>query len=286
MKCGVLIFAHNSKDVDYALMAIVAGKLAGNALKVPVSLVTDDSTVSWLKESGSYSIAESIFEHIILIDRPQSVNKRRLADGRDFKMVSFINDTRPLAWDITPYDRTLLIDSDYLIFSDRLNEFWNVEKSVLISTAMNDIRGDRARYLDKNVSETGVHLYWATTVMFTKNAESKVFFDTVKLVQRNYSQYADVYRFNPMQYRNDIAFSIAKHILDGFITDTSQMLPPVLTAIDSDILLDVIGKKLLFLITTPENSEAFLAHSISNTDIHIMNKQSIIRNADKLMGIE
>ena len=39
MTRGILIFAHNNRDVDYALMSIVSGHLAGKYLQVPVSLI-------------------------------------------------------------------------------------------------------------------------------------------------------------------------------------------------------------------------------------------------------
>jgi hypothetical protein len=61
MTCGVLIFAHNNRDVDYALMAMVAGGLAKKNLNVPVSLVTDLSTVEWMQTAGTY---ERATEHI------------------------------------------------------------------------------------------------------------------------------------------------------------------------------------------------------------------------------
>ena len=40
MKKGILIFAHNSRDVDYALMSLVSAKFAKENLQVPVSLVS------------------------------------------------------------------------------------------------------------------------------------------------------------------------------------------------------------------------------------------------------
>ena len=51
MKRGVVIFAHNNRDTDYALMAVIAGGLAKKHLNLPVSLITDKTTVSWMKES-------------------------------------------------------------------------------------------------------------------------------------------------------------------------------------------------------------------------------------------
>jgi hypothetical protein len=279
------MFAHNSREVDYALLAVISGGLAKKHLEIPLTLVTDMSTIAWMKESQIWDNANSVFEKIITIERPAITNTRRLNDGTDSKTVPFINSDRASAWDLTPYDRTLLLDCDYLIFSDVLNNYWDMEDSLLISKAMNDIRGDRIGFLDKNVSETGVHLFWATNVIFTKNQESKTFFDMVKYIRDNYDQYSDIYRFDPRQYRNDISFSVAKHFLDGFETNFTNALPPLLTVVDKDMLVDVNDNTLLFLIADPLRENKFVACSIKNQDVHVMNKQSIVRNKDKLLEL-
>jgi hypothetical protein len=282
MNCGVLIFAHNSRDVDYALMSIVAGSLAKQHLNVPVSLVTDKSTIDWLKESNQYSKAESLFDQIILVDRPNTDNSRRLNDGDESKTVPFINANRSSAWDLTPYDRTLLIDSDYLIFSDTLSEYWNYDSSFMISSAMNDVRGDRKGVLDSWVSDEGIPLYWATTIMFTKNQESKLYFDLVKSIKQNYQTFAEIYRFDSRIYRNDIAFSIAKHIIEGFVTTQTQNLPPILTAQDKDLITVVCKSGLTMLIRDTLSSNMILGN-FSNRDIHVMNKQAIVRSVNDLL---
>lgn len=284
MKKGVLLFAHNSREIDYARMSIISGSLAKHYLGLPVSLVTDASTISWMQTSDCYDKAIDVFDKIIEADTVEYSNYRRLHDGPMPSLVPFINFDRSMAYDYTPYEQTLLIDTDFLIFSNRLNEFWDSSDTVLISSAMQDICDkSRAGYQDRYVSDTGVHLYWATTVMFTKNEYSKIFFDLVKHIKENYNIYSDLYSFfNVTQYRNDIAFSIAKHILDGFSTDTSSTLPPIVTTIDKDILYEVKKDLLVFLIT-PKNDSAYVLASSKGVDIHVMNKQSIIRNYDKLM---
>lgn len=285
MKNGILIFAHNSKDIDYVLMSLISGGLAKKYLNVPVSLVTDISTIDWMKTSNIYNKALKIFENIIEIESPKSVNKRKLHDGIDANMVSFINDSRIMAYDLTPYDKTLLIDSDFLIFSNALNEYWMSEE-VLISREMKDLYDkSRAGQHDLYVSDTGVHLYWATTVMFTKNETGKRFFDLLKFVKDHYQYYGDLFRFSTNQYRNDISFSVTKHILDGFETDTNQTLPPVLTTLDRDILHSVNSNGKLTFLLNGNMDLNFCAATISNTDIHIMNKQSIIRNAKSLLEL-
>lgn len=287
MKTGALLFAHNSRDIDYALIALISGGLAKKHLNIPVTLVSDESTVEWMKQSGIYEIANTVFESIVVVEKPVSNNSRRLYDGAEnTKIVPFTNANRADAWNLTPYERTLLIDCDYFIFSDRLSEYLQVDADVLISSAINDIVGTtRVGYHDKYVSDTGVHLYWATTVIFTKNSQSRSFFDMVNYVKENYEYYADLFRFDPRQYRNDISFSVAKHILDGFETTNQSSLPPVLTAIDKDILHSVgTDGKLTLLVSSTLGSD-YCAASFRNCDIHIMNKQSVVRNAKALLEL-
>ena len=281
MKQGILIFAHNNGDLDYVLMAAISGKLANKHLKKPVTLVTDNDSLSSTSYNGELS---DIFEYIILVDRPDVNNVRHLRDGTDSSMMPFINSNRATAWYLTPYDRTLLIDTDFLIFSDHLNNYWGVD-DLLINSSINDISTtDRLGYTDYYVSETSVPLLWATTVMFTKNKESKLFFDLVTYVGENYQSYRDLYRFDSKLYRNDISFTIAYHILHGHNIDNVRLLPPVLTAVDKDILCDVSDAGKLTLLISSIDSK-FTATTINNIDIHIMNKKSILRQSTALLRI-
>jgi hypothetical protein len=209
-----------------------------------------------------------------------------LNDGANGEVVPFVNTNRASVWDLTPYDRTLLLDSDFLIFSDKLNEYWDVDEDILIADAMNDVYDQsRVGYHDRYVSDTGIHLYWATTVMFTKNQRAKSFFDLVEFIRVNYQYYGDLFRFDTRQYRNDIAFSVAKHIIDGFETDTAMTLPSLLTILDRDILQSVDENGKLTFLVTPMADSNYCAIAMKNTDLHIMNKQSIIRNADSLLRL-
>lgn len=285
MNKGVLIFAHNNREVDYARMSIISGGLAKKNLQVPVSLATDESTINWMKESNIYKLAEDVFEQIILTDRPDITNYRRLHDGEAEIKVPFINENRSTAWDITPYDRTLLIDSDYFIMSNILNEYWDIDQDVLIGDSILDINDiDRMNYLDTYISYTGMKMKWATMCLFTKNKNSKLFFDLVTDIKTNYSMYGSIYRFNEIQYRNDISFSVANHILQGFETGNEYTLPPVLTSLDKDILHDVINNKFYFLIDSNLNKNYYAA-SVRSRDVHIMNKKSIVRNFEKLVEL-
>lgn len=238
-----------------------------------------------MKESQIFNKAKDIFDKIIEIDNIKDYDVRNLKDGRHLEVVPFKNKSRHSAFHITPYDRTLLIDSDFLIFSDNLSNFWDLDYDIMISKSIFDLANiDRSGYHDKYISDTGVHLYWATTVLFSKTKYAELFFNLVESIKENYQVFSEIYRFDHRLYRNDIAFSIAKHILDGFETDLTGSLPPIPITYDSDILENVSKDgKLTFLIS--QNGNFYSAMSIVNRDIHIMNKQSIIRNNKKLLEL-
>lgn len=282
MKKGVVLFAHNNRQIDYAKMALVSGGLAKKNLGVPVSLVTDQSTIDWLKESNLWNKALETFEQIIDVERPTDLQQRKFKDGKESVTAPFKNSNRSSVWDLTPYDRTLMIDCDYFIFSDALNEYWDCNSDILISTKYNDVQGERIGYLDKHISDTGVRLLWATTVMFTKNENTKVFFELVKHIKDNYKKFADIFRFDSRMYRNDISFGIARHILYGFETDNDYAMPPVLSVPDMDLIYDV-NKNGIQVLTA--NLNDYTLCNVKDRDIHIMNKQSITRHIDKFMEL-
>lgn len=284
MKKGIILIAHNNRKLDYARMAIISGGLAKKYLNVPVSIITDVSTIQWMKDSNIYADAENVFEQFITIPRPEVNNRRKLQDGDLIDHVPFLNSTRDSVFDLTPYDRTLLIDVDFLIFSNNLENYWDIDEDVLIAESMNDIQGDRIGTLDQWVSDTGIHLYWATTVMFSKTEYSRMFFKLVEYIKENYKFFSDLYRFDPTQYRNDLSFSIANHIIKSF-EKSNINLPPLLTVLDRDMLYDINNESLKFFINTSKGDDSFYLTSIQNQDIHLMNKQSIVKNYDRFKDL-
>lgn len=284
MNKGIVIFAHNSAELDYSLLALISGGLAKKHLKLPVCLITDIYTKEYLKNTYDNSLIEKVFDHIIEITLPKIDNSRKLYNGSHSKKIPFINSTRPNVWYHTPFDHTLLIDSDYLIFSDIMNQYWEVDSSVLISRGINDIVGNRLQILDKRIAERSSKLFWATTVMFKKNEESQIFFDTVDFIRSNYRYFGDIFGIDIGQYRNDISFSIARHILSGFEEDEKHTLPKILTVYDRDILHKVSSDgNLVFLLDEKLDGRNFIATSLKNTDVHIMNKQAINFHKDTFL---
>ena len=277
MNNGVVIIANNSSEIDYIKMSMVSASLAKKNLKAPVSLITDEISLN-SKTSADEKNLRQIFDHIIIYENDRSKNYRTLNNKGKTNKVPFLNYNRNKIFDLTPYDRTLLIDSDFLIFSTALNEYWNVDQSVLISPCMVNLNGSAGGILDAWISPQSSPLFWATTVMFTKNKESENFFNLVEHVKQNYKFYSQLYRFSSQQYRNDISFSIAFHILRGFISDpqTDYFLPPVKTVSDKDEIYSYEDNMLKLFVYNELNGNYDQIIKIDGNDLHFMNKFELL----------
>ena len=114
--------------------------------------------------------------------------------------------------------------------------------------------------------------------MFDKSHSSKIFFDLVKHIKENYVYYSDVYNFIPFQYRNDIAFTIAEHIL--YCQDTDRIsLPSLNFSLHDEKLLSVAGSKFKILL---KGNDTIL--TITDSDVHLMNKLEILKFKDELLS--
>jgi hypothetical protein len=274
MKHGCLIYAHDS-EIDYGSQAVLAAKLAIKNLKVPVSLVTDKTTLENLK--GKFSVLP--FDHIIEVDKPLNNNRRSLAGTS----IEFINANRSSAWDLTPYDKTLIIDTDFLIFSDVLNKYWNSQYDFLITPGMNEILENK-NLTEYQINPYTINMLWATNIMFAKTPETRILFDLVEHIKSEYQYYAGLYQFNPYQYRNDYAFSVACHIMSAHgLEKWHGELPIPLLFKDTDKIINVAQNgQLTFLLEHPDTY--YVARSLDQ-DIHVMNKYSLLDNLDQLMEL-
>jgi hypothetical protein len=272
MTRGVIIFAHNNSLIQYSELAKVAGFLANRHLNLPVSVITDTETVIDFSDTES----KSIFDKIIVIDKPTQYNPRYIYNQR---ITDFLNGSRSQIWNLTPYDHTLMIDSDFLIFSDRLNQYWDLDLDFLICGAMLDPVPSRIGKADINISDIAPSLRWATNMMFKKSQFSKTLFNLVDHIRENYSYYSDIYSFDDSQYRNDVAFSIAEHMVHGFI-QPKICLPPCYMTSTSDEILNVGNNSLSIKINDAQKT---MISTFENTDVHVMNKLEIIKFKKELM---
>lgn len=288
MSKGILIFAHNNREIDYGKMSFISALYAKKNLNVPVSLVTDSGTLNYMKTNDDYFI-DDLFDKIILTDEIKTLTfiKKRYYDGSlDYKKAEFKNVHRAWAYDLTPYEKTLVIDVDLLIVNDRLKHVWDSEIDFMINKYSYDVAQDRNNFEFKRVSDHGIDFFWATAFYFQKTKWTEIFFNLCKHIIENYEYYRFVYRINSPLMRNDYVFSIAIHIIGGF---TNKINPPPLPCeiyftLDRDELIRVNNdKSFLFLIQKKGCIGEYTLASTNNQNIHIMNKYSINRLSKELL---
>lgn len=269
---GVLLFAQNNQDIDYVQMARFCSSKIKKHLDLPVSLVT----------SGYQRVEKDkdIFDQIIEIDEINYYNKK-FSDGFDFsKKLAWKNTSRDMCYELSPYHETLVLDTDYIINSDTLSLCWKQHKDFLIYKSASDLASWRSDQDFKNLNDYSIPFYWATAFWFRKSKITEMFFGLVAHVRKHWNYYKIIYWINSENFRNDYAFSIAIHMMNGFVVDSFHGFMPgtMYYTLDIDTLIAMDEDRLHFLIQKSQGSSDMIHAKTDGLDVHVMNKYSLLRN--------
>ena len=279
MSKGVLTFARNNSQVDYLKQAIFLAKRVRKYLNLPTTVATD--SVDYLAEA--YPNYKEVFDTVIELDWTDTHSLKRYYDGSiTQKRLEFKNDSRCLAFDISPYDETILLDTDFIIADDVLKNCFDQDLDFLIYKNAYDLANFRDYSEFDYVSDTSVDFYWATCVFFRKTDTNNIFFDLIKHIQENWSYYNSVYQINSVTYRNDHAFSIAIHIMNGYQPGNfaGRMPGKLFYTTDKDLIVELIDKRFLFLVEKESHLGEYVPIRFQNSSVHVMNKFSLERVID------
>jgi len=232
---GILAFAYNVDTIDYQSIAYKTLGVASHKLQLPYTLITDKE-LSNHTENIRYSIDEHAF-------------------------IKWRNVGRYHAFELSPYDETLVIDVDYLILENNLNKIFDCDWDYLLQRHSFAL----TQQWPKLMGTSSLPYIWATVFAFRKTKKSKLFFDLVGKIQRNYSYYYSLFNVNERNYRNDYAFSIADIILNGYNLE-SNTIPGNMLAVDQ--VIDTI--KLLDNSLIIKDSKK--SYVVPKMNLHIMSK--------------
>jgi hypothetical protein len=205
---------------------------------------------------------------------------RRYFDGAmSFRRLRFKNDIRVKSFELSPFDETLVIDCDYLINNDVLKYCWEQSHDFLIYKNSVDLSGFRYDPRLVTLSDKSIDFYWATVFYFRKNKNTETFFNLLSHIQDNWNYYRYVYQIDHSLYRNDFAFSIAIHIMNGYQTGSwAHELPGTLYySIDKDILLKHNKEQLTLLLEKEKYKGEYTLIKTKGINVHVMNKFSLSR---------
>ena len=242
---GVVLFAVNTATVDYVKIAEQAARLIQHTLNLPTTIISDLG--------------------IPIIDNYRT----GYAGGTQWK-----NGGRYRAYELSPYDETILLDSDYL----QLDTSLLTVLDTTVDYKLMHHNQSPTQSMSGNMGQLTLEYVWATAITFKRTDKTRALFDLVGRIERNYAYYRKLYQLRESNFRNDYAFAIANNIINGYTTNTAQSIPFTMLTLDKLVKnIEITGEK---MIIREENS----AHVIAKQNIHVMDKDYLLSaDFDKLV---
>ena len=275
MSNGAVLIARNNTEVDYVKQAVFCANRIIKFLDIPVSLITDN--LEYVEKNHP----DHPFDKIIIIENDTNYTYKKYNDGNfSRRNLEFKNTSRSDVYELTPYDNTLLMDTDFIISNSVLKNCFTQSNNFLIYKTGFELSDWRDLSEFNCISDTGIDFYWATVVYFKKSKETEMFFNLLKHIKEQWSHYRRLYNLNTDTFRNDHAFSIAIHIMNGYQQGnfTNPLPGTMFYTTDKDILLTINDTTFKFLIEF--KTGAYFPASITDSNVHVMNKFSLNRIID------
>ena len=255
MTQGAVIFAVGNAAIDYVAMAAWSAKRIQRFLDLPTTLITDQT------------VDDPVFDQVIEIKGTPNDRTRWFADFD--QSVPWHNLDRCDAYDLSPYDRTLLLDADYVINSHRLrlvmdnvDRFWCHRHAYTVGVGQTFDTFGRHQH----------PMWWATVMAFGRNPESAFIFDSMRMIRDNWQHYRDLYQINVPLFRNDYALSIALPLVNGHVQ--SVALPGAMMNVMPEHRLSQIDQN-TFSVTWSNSQGRSQINLLAAYDFHAMCKRDL-----------
>jgi hypothetical protein len=187
MTTGAVIFARNNEHIDYVSMAQWSAQNIERHLGIPTHIVTDSAP---------------------------SNNTRHFTD---VGTVTWHNLNRMDAYRLSPWDRTLVLDADYVVATDQLRSVIECGEDFLAHRWAYDVTGCNTFEGLNWFGDVRMPMWWATVMVFNKSKSAELIFDAMTMIRDNWTHYRNIYKNSVATYRNDHALSIALGIVNGHI---------------------------------------------------------------------
>ena len=289
---GVVFFAYNNEQIDYVRLAVLVASAVKKHMKNnQTCLITNKSSLDWSTKSITSKVLDKAFDHIVLEEPEYKSNIRKFYDSpwSTFKC-QFENWNKNDVIKLTPFDKTLMLDVDFLVNNNFLDVPFGIEEPLMLYTDAITLRNEKPFHiLERRLHKKGIPMLWSTAIYFDKNDDMvQSFFELWNHIKDNWDFYRYLYGFSTKIYRTDFAVSIATHILNGFIENTLvKPLPdnPMKYVEPKDDIESVLIDGVRFLSHKPDEEWLHMLVVSKNENLHIMNKRAIDRNWDKLMEL-
>ena len=262
---GVILFAFNSKAYDYYAMAQFTAKRINYYLNLPVTLVTDQTSIP--------STINYAWDKILYVEPDRN-------NFRDWGQ--WINKGRYMAYYASPYDETILLDVDYVVNSGQLLRTFDMYDDFMCHNKTSFIMYPNAP--QEFLSAYSYETLWATVVTFKKTKRVEKIFDCLEMIQKNYEHYANIHSFIHATYRNDYALTLALKIVNGHLDVKSDYIPWNLLHAGKDINVisnnpnDLYNNEFTVMFDNWQRGKIKKEYiTLKNQDFHMMDKAAFLR---------
>ena len=285
---GIFMFGINNANVNYVRICLLNAALVKKHLGTDVSVAVAMFDEDWSSLTDEEQVQfEQVVNHRISIPKDlnqvevdQSMSMRVYRNTQYYETVDrFNNQLRYGAYTMSPFDETILLDCDYLIQSDSLNACWGSDHDIMINRQAARLDGTLLKGPEWRLNNFGVRMYWATCVYFKKTELAQHLFNMVEHIRSHWGFYRQVYGIEQSLFRNDHAFSIAIHKLNGMVDGdngysivTSLPVDCITTSTDRDRVEYVPNVGLIVMFNDPTENWNFYPVNTTGVDVHIMNK--------------
>lgn len=235
-------------------------------------LATPHETIDYI---GFAKLAAKLVEKHLDIETHIHVGEAHLGNTRAFRWhngqvvtVPWYNSDRTLAYDLSPYDETLLIDVDYLTFNDNLKQYFGSANEFLCYDRVWDVTSTNSFRNDQRMTRAGHPMLWATVVYFRKCDLAHNIFEMMKNVQANWRYYAKFWGFTAGKYRNDFSLTIAHQLMNGYASGT-YFNHPLGSLSTMDTIYSANGDELRIRY---QDGDKYNAVKLKGVNLHCMNK--------------
>jgi len=137
------------------------------------------------------------------------------------------------------------------------------------------------------INAYSIPFYWATAFVFEKNTTTEAFFNLVDYIKLNWFYFRTLYSIQSPTFRNDFAFSIAIHIMNGKTNGefATELPGKMYYSLDKDFVVSINDATIKFLLAKKDYAGEYTVAKTQGLDIHIMNKQSLLRLIDGGTGV-
>lgn len=213
MTKGIVVVAQNNSTTDYVQQAcLLAMSLLTTNPDTPISIVTNDIIPE------EY---QSLFDQIIPIPWTDSAKKSLWKIENRWKV-----------YHVTPYDETIVLDTDMIILQD-LSNWWKYLENypMFFTTNVQTYRGDTvtSNYYRKTFIANDLPNIYTGFYYFKKNDTSLKFFEWLELIVKNWELFYGKFCSEeyPKRCSIDVSAAIAIKIMgiEKYVTNSKAKYP-------------------------------------------------------------